>query len=201
MLPEAGDLRLQQVLHKVRLVALRRLLTLESGKRRPWVRTVPPESHHDLLEVERGATDEDVRRAYKRAKDVYDPKSIAAYGLFTPDELKALSARLDEAFDVLLDPSRRKPYELSIFPPEPHVELARPERSLDSDPELKGRIGYRCLKARDGTDYYHLATPKDDEAAKILQTRAFFADYTAKTRHASNNAVEVVPLEVIAETA
>jgi flagellar biosynthesis protein FlhG len=112
----------------------RRLLTLESGKRRPWVRTVPPESHHDLLEVERGATDEDVRRAYKRAKDVYDQRSIAAYGLFTREELKSLSSRLDEAFDVLLDPSRRKPYELSIFPPEPHVALARPERSLDSDP-------------------------------------------------------------------
>lgn len=112
----------------------RRLLTLESGKRRPWARTVPPESHHDLLEVERGATDEDVRRAYKRAKDVYEPHSLAAYGLFSPPELEALSRRLDEAYDVLLDPARRKPYELSIFPREEHVALARPERSEDADP-------------------------------------------------------------------
>lgn len=112
----------------------RRLLTLESGKRRPWARTVPPESHHDLLEVERGATDEDVRRAYKRAKDVYEPRSLAAYGLFSPPELESLSARLDEAYDVLLDSARRKPYELSIFPREEHVEAARPSRSLDSDP-------------------------------------------------------------------
>lgn len=82
-----------------------------------------------------------------------------------------------------------------------HKDIAAFIAALDSDPELKGRISYRCLKALDGTDYYHLATPKDDAAAKILQSRAFFSDYTAKTRHASNNGVEVVPLEVIAETA
>src|ERR1700755_3533081 len=28
-----------------------------------------------------------------------------------------MRARLDEAFDVLLDPARRRPYELSVFPP------------------------------------------------------------------------------------
>ena len=82
-----------------------------------------------------------------------------------------------------------------------HREIGTFIAEIDSDPALKGKVGYRCLKARDGTDYYHLATPKDDEAAKILQSRAFFSDYTAKTRHASNNGVEVVPLEVIAETA
>lgn len=109
----------------------RRLLTFESGKRRAWVRTVPPESHHDLLEVERGATDEDVRRAHKRAKEVYEPGSVAAHGLFTPAELTALSARLDEAYDVLLDPSRRRPYELSIFPPEPEKAIEAPEKHED----------------------------------------------------------------------
>ena len=82
-----------------------------------------------------------------------------------------------------------------------HGDIAEFIAALDSDPELRGRIGYRCFRGRDGTDYYHLASPKDEQAPKILQSRAFFSDYTAKTRHASNNAVEVVPLEVIAETA
>ncbi len=112
----------------------RRLLTFETGKRRGWIRTVPPESHHDLLEVERGATDEEVRRAHKRVKEIYEPTSIAAHGLFAPPALAALSTRLDEAYDVLLDPARRRPYELSIFPPEPMNALAAPARTDSADP-------------------------------------------------------------------
>lgn len=112
----------------------RRLLSLESGKRRPVGRTVPPESHHDLIEVERGATEEEVRRAYKRARDVYETGSLACYGLFTPAELDAVRMRLEEAHDVLLDPSRRKPYEMSIFPPREDEELKAPERSSSSEP-------------------------------------------------------------------
>jgi flagellar biosynthesis protein FlhG len=112
----------------------RRLLAFESGKRRGWVRTVPPESHHDLLEVERGATDEEIRRAYKRAKDIYEPGAVAAHGLFSPAELAALSARLDEAYDVLLDPARRRPYELSIFPPEPTQAVEAPARPEGDGP-------------------------------------------------------------------
>ncbi len=107
----------------------RRLLAIESGKRRAQVRAVPPESHHDLLEVERGATDEEVRRAYKRSRDVYAPSALACYGLFEPLEIDALRARLDEAHDVLLDSQRRRSYELSVFPP---------SAEHDEPPELRG---------------------------------------------------------------
>jgi flagellar biosynthesis protein FlhG len=112
----------------------RRLLALESGKRRAQARTVPPESHHDLLEVERGATEEEVRRAYKRSRDVYAQSALACYGLFEPHEIEALRARLDEAHDVLLDPSRRRPYELSVFPPSPEHDEPTPSRGEGDEP-------------------------------------------------------------------
>jgi flagellar biosynthesis protein FlhG len=95
----------------------RRLLALDSGKgaqRTP--RSVPRGSHHDLLEVERGATDEEVRRAYRRMREVYAPEALCCYGLYSEEELERVRVRLDEAFDVLLDPARRRPYELSVFP-------------------------------------------------------------------------------------
>ena len=41
------------------------------------------------------------------------------------------------------------------------------------------------------------ASPKDDQAQKDLQSR----DYTAKAKLASNGGIQVLPLEVIAETA
>lgn len=95
----------------------RRLLAIESGKlRRRSERAVPPESHHDLLEVERGASDEDVRRAFKRTREIYADDALACYGLFEPEELAKVRTRLEEAYDVLLDPARRRPYELSVFP-------------------------------------------------------------------------------------
>ncbi len=98
----------------------RRLLAIESGKRSQHsVRNVPSESHHDLLEVDRGATDEEIRRAYKRVGQIYDRESMACYGLFDGASRDALEARLEEAYDVLLDPARRRPYELSVFPLEP----------------------------------------------------------------------------------
>lgn len=98
----------------------RRLLAIDSGKARSRpLRAVPPDTHHDLLEVDRGATDEEIRRAYKRAREVYALDALSRYGLFDDAGLEALQARLEEAYDVLLDPARRRPYELSVFPPEP----------------------------------------------------------------------------------
>ena len=77
-----------------------------------------------------------------------------------------------------------------------HREIA----SFDGDPALKGKIGYRCMKGRDGADYYHLATVFDEGARIALQERAFFKHYTEATRVVSGGTVEVVPLEMIAET-
>lgn len=83
--------------------------------RAPW-REVPPSSHHDVLEVERGATDEEIRRAYKRMCAVFDPENLVTFGLFDEEGLEAARSRIDEAYDVLLDPARRRPYEISVFP-------------------------------------------------------------------------------------
>jgi hypothetical protein len=81
-----------------------------------------------------------------------------------------------------------------------HAEVSRFIAALDSDPELKGRIAYRCMKEKNGLGYYHLATTLDDEAPAALQRKAFFGPYTEETRRVAGGTVEVVPLEVIAET-
>ena len=81
-----------------------------------------------------------------------------------------------------------------------HQEIVRFIAALDSDPELKGRISYRCMRERNGLGYYHLATAVDDEAIAALQRKAFFRPYTEETKRVAGGVVEVVPLEVIAET-
>ena len=112
----------------------RRLLTHENTKAQAMPQaSIPEDTHHDLLEVERGATDDEIRRAFKRARDTYAPQALCCYGLFEPHEIEKLRAKLDEAFDVLLDPSRRRPYEVSVFRSD--AEPVRERSLLEEDNE------------------------------------------------------------------
>lgn len=72
--------------------------------------------------------------------------------------------------------------------------------AIDADPELRGRIKYRCMKVKDSGSYYHLAEVADDAAGKALQERAFFKSYTEETKRVGGGAVTVSPLETLAET-
>jgi hypothetical protein len=73
--------------------------------------------------------------------------------------------------------------------------------AIGSDPELKGKISYRCMKIRDDASYFHLASAADDHAIKTLQSRDFFKRYTDKTRQVAGGEVVVTPIDLIAETA
>jgi hypothetical protein len=82
-----------------------------------------------------------------------------------------------------------------------HREIGKFIANIDADPTLKGKIGYRCLKARDGADYFHIATVFDDSGQQALQQKEWFKAYQQATRTASGGTVEVVPLELVAATA
>ncbi|MDM0066476.1 hypothetical protein [Variovorax sp. J31P207] len=71
---------------------------------------------------------------------------------------------------------------------------------LDSEPDVKGKISYRCMKERDGDGYYHLAAASDEQAIKTLQSKDFFKRYTEESKRVAGGEVEVVPLELIAQT-
>jgi len=84
-------------------------------------------------------------------------------------------------------------------PEEWHQHIASFIAALDSDPVLKDRISYRCMKSRGSAEYTHLASAVDDEAIATLQSRDFFQRYTEQTKLVAGGAVEVSPLEIIAE--
>jgi hypothetical protein len=92
-------------------------------------------------------------------------------------------------------------YRLTNGPAEQwHQDIVRFISALDSDPALSGKISYRCLKGRGGFDYYHLAAAADDQAIQALQSREFFSRYTEQTKLAAGGEVEVLPLEIVAQT-
>ena len=97
----------------------RRLIALEVETVGPlWS---PPEelTHYEMLEVEPAAVDEEIRRAYRRMRDVYGHDSLVVCGLWSRERLQGLQARMDEAYETLMDAERRRAYDIGLFPEGP----------------------------------------------------------------------------------
>ncbi len=111
----------------------RRILALATTREQTKVATpvpiVPAEPNlYEVLWTHRGASDEELRRAYKRQREIYQKDSLPLTSLLTDEELARERARVDEAYDTLLDPIRRRAYDKSTFPEEEAGEQPpRPE--------------------------------------------------------------------------
>ncbi len=98
----------------------RRVLALATAK--PGERTTPVPAPTEeptlyaVLGVTRSASDEEIRRAYKRQREIYATGGLATVSVLDGDQLAAAQRKLDEAYDTLLDPVRRRAYDLSTFP-------------------------------------------------------------------------------------
>jgi flagellar biosynthesis protein FlhG len=83
---------------------------------------------YDVLGVSRGASDEEVRRAYKRQREIYTMGSLPLVSLIDEQQVRAELARIQEAYDTILDPVRRRAYNLSTFPESEDDADPRPSR-------------------------------------------------------------------------
>jgi flagellar biosynthesis protein FlhG len=72
--------------------------------------------HYTALGIGRSSNDEEIRRAYKRQREIYATDGLGTSSLLDDTELTSAQSRLDEAHDTLLDPVRRRAYDLSMFP-------------------------------------------------------------------------------------
>jgi len=75
-----------------------------------------PTTLYSLLEVQPGASEEEIRQGYRRLKAIYDHDSLVVYSLFTQEELDDIRHQLDDAYDTIIDPRTRREYDLSLFP-------------------------------------------------------------------------------------
>jgi flagellar biosynthesis protein FlhG len=96
------------------------LTTSREGRAEGSAPPPPPErlTLYEVLGVSRGASDEEIRRASKRQRDIYTEGSLPLTSLVWGSELARDQARIEEAHDTLLDPVRRRAYDLSTFPEE-----------------------------------------------------------------------------------
>jgi flagellar biosynthesis protein FlhG len=154
----------------------RRLLARESD--RPLPSITVGDSHYDLFDVEPTASEEDIRRANRHTRAIYAKNSVVVGGLYSAAQLEALHLRLDEAYDTLMDPAKRKAYDQALFPggvpvsatatsapsrgglgvlhdtPPPEERPPMPE--LDPDTEFTGPLLQRIRESR-GIDLREIA--------------------------------------------
>jgi flagellar biosynthesis protein FlhG len=90
---------------------------------------------YDILLTHPAAGDEELRKAYKRQREIFQPKSLPLSSLMSEEALEIERARIEEAHDTLLDPVKRRAYDLSTFP-ERQLEQSPP--SLSDDEALDG---------------------------------------------------------------
>jgi flagellar biosynthesis protein FlhG len=113
LLVEHPDSRVAKDVERV----VRRLLGLETEKPPPVTVKPPAElTHYEILEIDPAATEEEIRRAHRRVREVYGADSMVVCGLYDRDRLNALHLRIEEAYDTLMDADRRKAYDQMLFP-------------------------------------------------------------------------------------
>ena len=91
---------------------------------------------YDVLGVSRGASDEDVRRAYKRRRALFSSESLPLVSLVDKHQVTAELARIQESYDTILDPVRRRAYNLSTFPETEQQQPAPSRRRVISEDQL-----------------------------------------------------------------
>ncbi len=121
----------------------RRLLALlaQQGKQKKLPEPVAakdlnaPLTLYKVLGVDRAASDDEIRRAYKLQRDIFREDSLPIVSLVDDRRLAEEQARISEAFDTLLDPARRRAYDMSVFPDDDHPvpEVARTPSASEAE--------------------------------------------------------------------
>lgn len=117
----------------------RRVVALTAAKQE-YREALPPApldtpDHYAVLGIGRSSNDEEIRRAFKRQREVYALGGLPTSSLLDERELAVSQTRIDEAHDTLLDPVRRRAYDLSTFPePDaPSLSLSVPRPALAAE--------------------------------------------------------------------
>jgi flagellar biosynthesis protein FlhG len=90
-----------------------------------------PSTLYEVLSVSRTATDDEIRRAYKRQREIFREGALPVVSVVDSTVLRQEQARIEEAHDTLLDPVRRRAYNLSAYPDDPRGPVA-PARSTSA---------------------------------------------------------------------
>ena len=68
-------------------------------------------NYYELLQIPVNASSFEIRQAYKNVLGIYEGSSLATYSLFTEEERQGILARIEKAFQTLIDDEKRLVYD------------------------------------------------------------------------------------------
>lgn len=80
------------------------------------MKDISEQDNYEILETSRGASPEDVERAYRLALATYSEESLAGYSVFEDGDVAVLRDRIENAYAVLRDRNTRKAYDATLAP-------------------------------------------------------------------------------------
>ena len=87
------------------------------------------QDYYEILSVSPGASNEEVKRAYRLVRQSFRPDSMAIHSLYSEEETEAISAKIDEAFRILSDPELARRYAK-------YQRTGRPGHKIPRDPDV-----------------------------------------------------------------
>ena len=70
--------------------------------------------YYEILNLEKNASNSDIRQSYFRLKNTYSHSNQALYSLLEEDDLQDSLGEIREAYDVLIEPERRLAYDQQL---------------------------------------------------------------------------------------
>ena len=96
------------------------------------------ENYYELLEIRPDASLFQIRRAYKKAMELYREESMVSYSLFLDSRRKQILTKLENAFATLIDRDSRYKYDLKMVK---NGFMTREEFSAESKALARERKG------------------------------------------------------------
>jgi len=110
------------------------------------------QDYYQILNVSPEANGEEVKRAYRTVRQSFRPDSMAVHSLYSPEETEAISAKIDEAFQILSQPEQAANYRRYRRNGRSGMEIPRsPEVFFDEVHELDRPSSIESLAAAVGS--------------------------------------------------
>lgn len=107
------------------------------------VKKIEEMDYYELLNIATTATQQEIERAYLLGKSTYRRDSLAYYSLIPEEERQFILGRIEEAFQTLGNPDKRKAYDSnelqgkSVIEPQVSFRKSTEKLVIEDAPESK----------------------------------------------------------------
>lgn len=142
-------------------------------------------NYYDVLDLKPDASPQEIREAYLKTKSAFNKDSVALYTLIGSAEREDTLRTVEEAYEVLSNPDRRKKYDANhgILDPEAEIFTTRAPRnkkiiSIDRVPPMEISSGAEDLLIPPSTDFASSPEPSQSEKKTMGASTSSFNSFS-----------------------